>query len=190
MKAQLQKGFTLIELMIVVAIIGILAAVALPAYQDYTVRGRVSEGLLMASEAKATVADNAANVTPLAVGGYAAGFPGIAAVGTAPVPCRTAAACTQVLGTNGSVGGAQGSLNMLSLVVAHDTGVITLNYTTRIAAAGANSLVLVPFSNGAALVAGALPPGPITWTCYSLLKANAPAAATLAQNLVPSECRG
>ena len=50
-----QKGFTLIELMIVVAIIGILAAIALPAYQDYTVRTRVSEGLTLASGAKAMV---------------------------------------------------------------------------------------------------------------------------------------
>ena len=56
-----QKGFTLIELMIVVAIIGILAAVALPAYQDYTVRGRVSELAIMASGAKATVSENIAN---------------------------------------------------------------------------------------------------------------------------------
>ena len=52
MKQMIQKGFTLIELMIVVAIIGILAAVALPAYQDYTVRARVSEVILGASSSK------------------------------------------------------------------------------------------------------------------------------------------
>jgi type IV pilus assembly protein PilA len=59
MKRQLQKGFTLIELMIVVAIIGILAAVALPAYQDYTVRAKVSEVILAASAAKVSVSEAA-----------------------------------------------------------------------------------------------------------------------------------
>ena len=55
--AQCQKGFTLIELMIVVAIIGVLAAIAIPAYQDYTIRAQVSEGLTLASGAKAAVSE-------------------------------------------------------------------------------------------------------------------------------------
>jgi type IV pilus assembly protein PilA len=66
---QLQKGFTLIELMIVVAIIGILAAVALPAYQDYTIRAKVSELVLAASGFKTSISEKAQSDATLASAG-------------------------------------------------------------------------------------------------------------------------
>lgn len=75
-KKNIQKGFTLIELMIAVAIVGILSAVALPAYSDYTVRAQVTEGVALASGAKATVAEYYANKGSLPADDAAAGYSG------------------------------------------------------------------------------------------------------------------
>jgi type IV pilus assembly protein PilA len=80
---KLQRGFTLIELMIVVAIIGILAAIAIPAYQDYTIRAQVSEGLNLAAAAKAAIAETYLNK------------------GTAPVARVNAGMSTNAADTNG-----------------------------------------------------------------------------------------
>ena len=76
MKAQMQKGFTLIELMIVVAIIGILAAIALPAYQDYTKRTHVSEGLTLAASARTAVTEYHASEGAMPTDNAAAGIAG------------------------------------------------------------------------------------------------------------------
>jgi len=114
-----QQGFTLIELMIVVAIIGILAAVAIPAYTDYTVRARVSEALVSASSMKATVAENIASN-----GGT---LPADACIGTNPVTVATdnvtSSACAAATG-------------VLTVVTSAKAGAFTLTLTPSIAADG------------------------------------------------------
>ncbi len=75
---KIQQGFTLIELMIVVAIIGILAAIAIPAYQDYTIRAQVSEGLSLAAAAKTAVAESFLNTGAAPVARINAGMSNLA----------------------------------------------------------------------------------------------------------------
>ena len=108
MKRSVQQGFTLIELMIVVAIIGILAAVALPAYQDYTIRARVSELAIQASAAKATVGENIASMGGVldAGAGYCKGViagnaasVNITTTNTATFACADATGVITVTGT-------------------------------------------------------------------------------------------
>jgi type IV pilus assembly protein PilA len=175
MLKKVQTGFTLIELMIVVAIIGILAAVAIPAYQDYTVRARVTEGLSLASSAKAVVADNAANTTPLANGGLGAGWRL-----TAATVCTGGATCVNTLNTT----------NVISVGITNASGLITVVYTPRVGAAGANTLTLNPtVTGGAVLVAGTPPAGPIQWTCYAAGKTGAVGGPNLPGRYAPAECR-
>jgi prepilin-type N-terminal cleavage/methylation domain-containing protein len=114
---KVQQGFTLIELMIVIAIIGILAAVALPAYQDYTVRAKVSEGLTLSDAAKLAVAE-----TSMSNGRF-------------------------MSGTNGSYGlPSEASINgnnVASIGVAASTGIITITYKGDNAING-KTMVLAP----------------------------------------------
>jgi type IV pilus assembly protein PilA len=125
-----QKGFTLIELMIVVAIIGILAAIALPAYQDYTIRTKVTEGLSLAGGAKLAVADSYTSVGALPADNAAAGLPTPANIASKYVKSVTVAngVISIIYGNTGTLGGnpvMDGKTVTLTPDVTTHTGAVT-----------------------------------------------------------------
>jgi type IV pilus assembly protein PilA len=167
MKRALQSGFTLIELMIVIAIIGILAAIAIPQYQDFTIRTRVSEGLTVAGAAKVAVAETVSSRlgAPLLPGDFGFSF-----------------ITTQYV-TSVTIGG-------VAVVPVAGDGMVTVTYATAVGVPGA--AMVLKLQPGAGVVTGGLPPTPMTagspivWGCFL---GNAPGADPTRFKYVPANCR-
>lgn len=160
-----QKGFTLIELMIVIAIIGILAAIALPAYQDYTIRAKVTEGLSLASSYKTAIAETHASRGP-----------------TGMTACTDATTCQ-----NMGITYVSNNKNVSSITSAA-TGIITINYTTAVVPAANSKLLLVPQTNAATpadldLSAATSAGTQFQWACRP------DATAGIQKKYVPANCR-
>jgi len=140
MYKKVQKGFTLIELMIVVAIIGILAAIAIPAYQDYTIRAKVTEGLDLADSAKTAVAE---------------GFESNGITGVATASAQWTFTKTKYV-SNIAINAADGSIQITYGAPAQLAG-FTINLTPQINLAGGYTL----------LSAVGTSTGNMDWACVS-----------------------
>jgi type IV pilus assembly protein PilA len=177
MKTKSQNAFTLIELMIVVSIIGILSSIALPAYQNYIIRAKVSEGLALASTAKTSIAENSANGSEFASG-------------------WTAPNATDNVSTNPNPTKEDKVSNFSSGVSIGENGVITITYTNKIAL-GSPTLKLIPVANGDLLPIGTpLESGAINWECHSdtipknsALTGENKILGTIESKYVPANCR-